>query len=193
MSSAMSSTGVWSRWRRLIRRGCQSAAPIGLDDAMAHVEGFFVGSEIFGDNLKCRLARKLRSVEDRFEAARLATGAGAETPAVAPVPRRTRQVWVRMCASAEEACRAQGLDAILSLEVASTGETLLLVECDQLKPRRVKVSLLRFALASDRVLGMHGVVTRDQTIAQLDPSMSCYLLFDDDASLKRFTGMCNGY
>ena len=88
---------------------------------------------------------------------------------------------------------AQGLDAFLSLEVASTGETLLLVECDQLKPRRVKVSLLRFALASDRVLGMHGVVTRDQTIAQLDPSMSCYLLFDDDASLKRFTGMCNGY
>ena len=249
---AMSSTGVWSRWKRLIRRGCKSAAPIALDDALAHVEAFFVGSEIFGDNLKCRLARKLRSVEDRFEAARLATGAGAETPAVAPVPRRTRQVWVRMCASAEEACRAQGLDAILSLEVASTGETLLLFECDKLKPHRVKLSLLRFSFASDRVLGMHGVATRDQTVAhqwdhlaqhplffqrhitaalggpstarvggvgtaerpacaragvlvrrirtgqlqvdrKLDPSVSCYLLFDDDTSLKRFTAMCNGY
>ena len=160
---------------------------------MAHVEGFFVGSEIFGDNLKCRLARKLRSVENRFEAARLATGAADEDCTSAPVPRRSRQVWARMCASKEDASCAQGLDAFLSLEVASTGETLLLVECDQLKPRRVKVSLLRFALASDRVLGMHGVVTRDQTIAQLDPSMSCYLLFDDDTSLKRFTAMFNGY
>ena len=64
----MSSTGVWARWERLIRRGCQSAAPIALDDALAYVEAFFVGSEIFGDNLKCRLARKLRSVENRFEA-----------------------------------------------------------------------------------------------------------------------------
>ena len=194
----MSSTGVWSRWRRLIRRGCQSAAPIGLDDAMAHVEGFFVGSEIFGDNLKCRLARKLRRVEDRFEAARLATGKAdscpsAETPTFAPVPRRSRTVWARMCASKEDASRAQGLDAILSLEVASTGETLLLFECDKLQPRRVKPSLLRFTLASDRVLGMHGVVTRDQPVAELDPSMSCYLLFDDDTSLKRFTAMFNGY
>jgi len=197
--SAMSSTGVWARWERLIRRGCQSAAPIALDDALAYVEAFFVGSEIFGDNLKCRLARKLRSVENRFEAARLATGAAdedctsAKTSAFAPVPRRSRQVWARMCASKEDASRAQGLDAILSLEVASTGETLLLFECDKLQPRRVKPSLLRFTLASDRVLGMHGVVTRDQPVAELDPSMSCYLLFDDDTSLKRFTAMFNGY
>jgi len=194
----MLSTGAWSRWERLIRRGCQSATPIGLDDAMAHVEGYFAGSEILGDNLKCRLARKLRLVEDRFEAARLATGAGdsgrsAETPALVPVPRRKRQVWARMCPSAEDARCSKGLDAFLSSEVASTGETLLVFECDQLKPRRVKLSLLRFTLASDRVLGMHGVVKRDQTVAELDPSMSCYLLFDDDASLKRFTAMCNGY
>ncbi len=197
----MSSTGapVWSRWERLIQRACQSAAPIGLDDAMAHVEGFFVGSEIFGDNLKCRLARKLRRVEDRFEAARLATGAAdscpsAEMPAFVPVPRRMRQVWARICVSVEGARDSHGLDAMLSLEVASTGETLLLFECDQLKPHRVKLSILRFTLATDRVLGMHRVVTHDdQTVAQLDPRMSCYLLFDDDESLKRFTAMCNGY
>ena len=187
----MLSTGAWSRWERLIRRGCQSATPIGLDDAMAHVEGYFAGSEILGDNLKCRLARKLRLVEDRFEAARLAADScpSAEPPAFAPVPRRTRRVWARMCVSAKDARCDRGLDAFLSLEVASTGETLLLFECDQLKPRRVKLSFLRFTFASDRVLGMHGVVTRDQTVA----SMSCYLLFDDDASLKRFTAMCNGY
>jgi hypothetical protein len=254
---AMSSTGVWARWKRLIRRGCKSAAPIALDDALAHVEAFFVGSEIFGDNLKCRLARKLRRVENRFEAARLATGKAdscpsAETPTFAPVPRRSRTVWARMCASKEDASCAQGLDAFLSLEVASTGETLLLFECDKLKPHRVKLSLLRFSFASDRVLGMHGVATRDQTVAhqwdhlaqhplffqrhitaalggpstarvggvgtaerpacaragvlvrrirtgqlqvdrKLDPSVSCYLLFDDDTSLKRFTAMCNGY
>ena len=98
-----------------------------------------------------------------------------------------------MCPSAEDVRSTQGLAAFVSLEVASTGETLLFFECNQLPPRRVKLSLLRFTLASDRVLGMHGVVTRDQMVAELDPSMSCYLLFDDDASLKRFTAMCNGY
>lgn len=44
---------------------------IGLDDAKTHVEEFFVGSSIHGDSLTCRLACKLRQVEELFEVARL--------------------------------------------------------------------------------------------------------------------------
>jgi hypothetical protein len=68
---------VWLRWKRLFVRACEVAAPIGLDDARLHVEGFFVGSSINGDNLTCRLARKLRQVEESFEAVRPATEAAS--------------------------------------------------------------------------------------------------------------------
>ena len=48
------------RWKSLLRRSRRLAVPIALDDAMARVDDVFVGSPIHGDDLKCRLSRKLR-------------------------------------------------------------------------------------------------------------------------------------
>ena len=112
---------IWLRWKRLFFRVCEIATPIGLDDARTHVEEFFVGSSIHGDNLTCRLARKLRQVQERFEAARLEDMAancyrGEETLDLVPVPWRKRAVRALQCASVADAGRGRGMKTTMSLQ-----------------------------------------------------------------------------
>jgi hypothetical protein len=112
---------IWLCWMRLFFRVCEIATPIGLDDARTHVEEFFVGSSIHGDNLTCRLARKLRQVQERFEAARLEDMAancyrGEETLDLVPVPWRKRAVRALQCASVADAGRGRGMKTTMSLQ-----------------------------------------------------------------------------
>jgi len=194
--------GIWLRWKRLFDRACEVATPIGLDDARTHVEEFFAGSSIHGDNLICRLARKLRQVEERFEAARLEEAVanghrGEETLALVPVPWRKRAVRALLCASVADAGRVRGMNVTLSLHVNSTGETSVIFESSQTRSRWVRLSLMRPTLAdpSNRVLAL---ATRTRAASSTSAAtaasgLECCLLFDDDKSLRRFTAMCNGY
>ena len=196
--------GIWLRWKRLFDRACEVATPIGLDDARTHVEEFFVGSSIHGDNLTCRLARKLRQVEERFEAARLDQKAaansrrGEEMLDLVPVPWRTRAVRAMLCTSVAHAGLGRGMTVTLSLHINSdTGETSVIFGSSQTRSRWVRLSLMRLALAnpSDRVLAL-ATRAASSTSAATDASgmePECCLLFDDNNSLKRFTAMCNGY
>jgi len=192
---------IWLRWKRLFDRACEVAAPIGLEDARAHVEGFFVGSSINGDNLTCRLARKLRQVEERFEAARLATEAaaglrrGEGTFDLVPVPWRARAVRALLCASVADAGRGRGLQVTVSLHVDSKGEQFVVFDSSQTRPRWVRPSLMRLTLAdSDPSLSTSNRVLALATRAASSISQTeCCLLFDKGNSLKRFTAMCNGY
>ena len=194
--------GIWLRWKRLFDCACEVATPIGLDDARTHVEEFFAGSSIHGDNLICRLARKLRQVEERFEAARLEEAVanghrGEETLDLVPVPWRKRAVRALLCASVADAGRVRGMNVTLSLHVNSTGETSVIFESSQTRSRWVRLSLMRPTLAdpSNRVLAL---ATRTRAASSTSAAtaasgLECCLLFDDDKSLRRFTAMCNGY
>jgi hypothetical protein len=191
---------IWLRWKRLFDCACEVATPIGLDDARTHVEEFFVGSSIHGDNLTCRLARKLRQVEERFEAARLEEAAanghrGGETPDLVPVPWRTRAVRALLCASVADAARGRGMKTTLSLHVDSKGQTFVIFESSQTQSRWVGLSLMRLTLAdpNNRVLALATRAASSTSVATAASGMECCLLFDDDNSLKRFTAMCNGY
>lgn len=195
---------IWLRWKRLFDRACEVATPIGLDDARTHVQEFFVGSSIHGDNLTCRLARKLRQVEERFEAARLDQEAAAANSRrgetmldLVPVPWRTRAVHAMLCVSVAHAGLGRGMKVSLSLHINSTGETFVIFGSSQTRSRWVRLSLMRLALAnpSDRVLAL-ATRAASSTSAATDASgmePECCLLFDDNNSLKRFTAMCNGY
>jgi len=200
---------VWLRWKRLFVRACEVAAPIGLDDARLHVEGFFVGSSINGDNLTCRLARKLRQVEESFEAVRPATEAAAGRRRgegkfdLVPVPWRARTVRALLCASLADAGRGRGVQTTLSLHVDSTGDAFVIFESSQTRPRWVRRSLMRLTLAdsdpsvSNRVLTLATRAASSMSAATAPPGgaseNTCCLLFDDEKSLKRFTAICNGY
>jgi hypothetical protein len=193
---------IWLRWKRLFDRACEVATPIGLDDARTHVEEFFVGSSIHGDNLTCRLARKLRQVEKHFEAARLEEAAakglrGEETLHFVPVPWRTRAVRALLCASVADAGRERGMKVNLSLHVNSTGEMFVIFESSQTRSRWVRLSLMRLTLAdpSNRVLALatRARAASSTSAATAASGLECCLLFDDNNSLKRFTAMCNGY
>jgi hypothetical protein len=191
---------IWLRWKRLFDCACEVATPIGLDDARTHVEEFFVGSSIHGDNLTCRLARKLRQVEERFEAARLEEAAanghrGEETPDLVPVPWRTRAVRALLCPSFADAARGRGMKTTLSLHVDSKGQTFVIFESSQTQSRWVRLSLMRLTLAdpNNRVLALATRAASSTSVATAASGVECCLLFDDDNSLKRFTAMCNGY
>ena len=193
---------IWLRWKWLFDRACEVATPIGLDDARTHVEEFFVGSSIHGDNLTCRLARKLRQVEEHFEAARLKEAAanglrGEEMLHLVPVPWRMRAVRALLCASVADACRERGIKVTLSLHVNSIGETSVIFESSETRSRWVRLSLMRLTLVdpSNRVLALatRAHAASSTSAATAASGLECCLLFDDNNSLKRFTAMCNGY
>ena len=190
---------IWLCWMRLFFRVCEIATPIGLDDARTHVEEFFVGSSIHGDNLTCRLARKLRQVQERFEAARLEDMAancyrGEETLDLVPVPWRKRAVRALQCASVADAGRGRGMKTTMSLQVDSAGETFVVFESSQTRSRWVRLSSMRLTLADpgNHVLAVATRAESRTSAATAASGMECCLLFDDDKSLKRFTAICTG-
>ena len=116
------------------------------------------------------------------------SAAVAETSDLVHMPLCERQVSARICVSADDAC---GGAATFTFYVASTGQTFVHFDCEQLPPRRVQLSLLEFKLVSIRVLEMAATQNAQNAQPQLsDTSMKCYLLFDDDASLGRFAALC---
>ncbi len=115
--------------------------------------------------MTCRLARKLRQVEERFEAARLDQKAaansrrGEEMLDLVPVPWRTRAVRAMLCTSVAHAGLGRGMTVTLSLHINSdTGETSVIFGSSQTRSRWVRLSLMRLTLAdpraSDRVLAL---------------------------------------
>jgi hypothetical protein len=149
------------------------------------------------------LARKLRQVKHRFEAAGLDHEAAAngrrveETLHLVPVPCCTRALRALLCASVADAGRVRGMNVTLSLHVNSTGETSVIFESSQTRSRWVRLSLVRLTLAdpSNRVLALatRASAASSTSAATAASGLECCLLFDDDNSLRRFTAMCNGY